>query len=152
MYTVKARETLEQRFHRKAIDNGPDECWGWRGGKTVMGYGNIHTPGTKQRRNAHRVSYEIHYGPIPDGAHICHTCDNPICTNPNHLYVGDAHTNGADKRERGRANPRKLTRPEVLELRRLYSEGTSADELGEIFSVHPYTAYRAAVGVTWKDI
>ena len=146
------RETLEQKFWRKVIDNGPDECWGWRGGKTVVGYGNIHTPGTTQRRNAHRVSYELNHGPIPDGAHICHTCDNPICTNPNHLYLGDTYTNVADKKERGRANPRHMTKSDVVELRRLYAEGVSADDLAEMFSIHPFSAYRAAVGITWKNV
>jgi hypothetical protein len=57
-------------------------------------------------RRAHRVAYELAVGPIPEGKHICHTCDTPACVNPKHLYVGDPATNGRDRAARGRSRNR----------------------------------------------
>lgn len=77
-------------------------CWIWTKGKHPAGYGVACVGGEVMR--AHRVSYIIHNGPIADGMHICHICDNPPCVNPDHLYAGTALDNARDKKERGRYN------------------------------------------------
>jgi len=73
--------TLEERFWAKVEKT--DTCWNWTGSK-VKGYGNF---GVGQRKNAysHRVSYELAYGPIPEGMNIDHQCHNKACVNPSHL-------------------------------------------------------------------
>lgn len=78
-----AKGTPEQRFWRKVDKCGPDECWPWTASLTRGGYGHIGVGGRMIR--AHRFSYEVANGPIPDGMVIDHTCRNPICVNPAHL-------------------------------------------------------------------
>lgn len=81
------------------IDNNSD-CWLWKGGTNNVGYGMIRDG--IGMRTAHRVSYELHVGPIPKGKHICHSCDNPKCVNPNHLWVGTHSENMLDSWAKGR--------------------------------------------------
>lgn len=101
----------------------PDGCWPWTGARLPRGYGCF-SFGNKQVRT-HRVSYELHYGPIPTGASVLHHCDNPPCVRPDHLFVGTGADNVADMiaKQRGRA-PRgeangqaKLTAVKVAAIR-----------------------------------
>jgi hypothetical protein len=75
--------------------NKTDSCWLWTGTKNTYGYGIFLLPGEVQVR-AHRHSYEIHNGPIPEGMVIMHSCDNPPCVNPDHLKIGTRLENNRD--------------------------------------------------------
>jgi hypothetical protein len=76
------------------------ECWMWTARRNGGGYG-IH-----RRQLAHRVSWELHVGAIPDGMCICHRCDTPACVNPVHLFLGTRADNNADMIAKGRyVNP-----------------------------------------------
>lgn len=109
------------------------------------GYGRF------SERGAHRVAYELTYGLIPAGLHVCHRCDNRRCVNPGHLWLGtnadnmaDRNTKGRQSRQgapRGAANGRATVSDEVvLEARRLYSlGGTSQRELARLFGVSQMT-------------
>ena len=77
-------QDLEKRFWKKVIKS--DGCWKWKGGKHVWGYGAFWYQG--RMVSASRISYMIHYGEIPSGMEILHKCDNPECTNPDHLVLG----------------------------------------------------------------
>lgn len=77
---------------------GLNRCWGWNG-RILGGYGVIQR--FNKTKGAHRVSYEIHHGPIPDGMMIMHKCDNKICTNPEHLEAGTSRQNVKDAHTRG---------------------------------------------------
>lgn len=84
-----------------------DECWNWRGW-TVKGYGYFdkRIDGVKVRVAAHQVACELRNGPAPAGKRCtCHTCHNPTCVNPNHLYWGDQKDNARDRDEAGRQVP-----------------------------------------------
>ena len=95
------RKTLEQRFWEKVDKRGDDECWEWTGAKTrPNAYGYFRVSGSLAV--AHRVSYELAYGGIPEDKQICHTCDNPACVNPSHLFVGTHTDNMQDKVAKGR--------------------------------------------------
>jgi hypothetical protein len=75
-------------------------CWLWSGGITGPGYGCIGIAGRVVR--THRLSWELHCGPIPDGLFVCHHCDTPPCLNPAHLFLGDAFANMQDMGRKGR--------------------------------------------------
>lgn len=92
------RQPIEKRFWRKVQKS--DGCWEWQGSKNAQGYGVI-TEGGKIIK-AHRVSYRLHYGDIPDGLFVCHHCDNPCCVRPDHLFTGTALDNALDMRNKGR--------------------------------------------------
>lgn len=81
-----------------------DGCWGWNGVLHNTGYGKFTLPdGTYIF--AHRFAHEEFIGPIPDGMFVLHKCDNPTCTNPEHLYAGTCKDNSRDCWTRGRASP-----------------------------------------------
>ena len=94
---------LAERFRRSVSIGAPDECWEWQRSR-VHGYGRIMVDG--RIVGAHRASYILHKGPIPDGLHVRHTCDNPPCVNPAHLILGTNADNVADKVARRRTRTR----------------------------------------------
>jgi hypothetical protein len=93
---------LAPRFWSKVDQRGPDECWPWIGGKSSRGYGYIKVGG--RHVGAHRVLLMLQGTELGAGAFACHTCDNPGCVNPRHVYAGDATSNNRDTVRRGRTN------------------------------------------------
>jgi len=98
---LRSHATLEQRFWRMV--EKAEGCWLWAGGKRPNGYGQISEGGKGSRSlSAHRLSYELHHGPIPPGLVVMHSCDNPSCVNPDHLSVGTYKENTQDMIAKGR--------------------------------------------------
>ncbi len=98
---MKLNETFADRFWSK-VEVG-EGCWVWTGSRLRLGYGRIYSGVSNVVVQAHRASYEIHHGPIPDGMFVMHTCDNPPCVNPTHLRLGTPLENHGDMRAKGRA-------------------------------------------------
>jgi hypothetical protein len=94
--------TLVERFWIK-VDTG-GICWEWLGGKNPKGYGHLNREinGRNLPIRAHRFSWMIHYGEIPEGMCVCHKCDNPGCVRPEHLFLGTISDNGKDAWRKGR--------------------------------------------------
>src|SRR5678816_2871477 len=95
---------LSERFWSKVDQSG--DCWIWTAHHLSSGYGLIGTgsmrDGTRRGSLAHRVSWELAYGTIPDGLFVCHRCDNPSCVRPDHLFLGTCKDNAADSVAKGR--------------------------------------------------
>lgn len=93
------------RFDSKWIRDEGTGCWEWQASKDKDGYGGFWAGkelGKEHEIRAHRASWLIHKGKIPDDSLICHTCDNPSCVNPDHLFVGTPMDNMQDKIKKGR--------------------------------------------------
>lgn len=155
-------EITERRisnFHKK-IDRpkNPSNCWIWVGAKDKDGYGQFRA-GYRMAK-AHRFSYSLFHGPIPDDALICHSCDNPSCVNPMHIAPGTWATNINDMMERGRCNPpqgekynfNKLTTEKIKEIRRLRISGLLHRELADKFNVSTSLIHLVLARKRWAHI
>lgn len=99
---------IEERFWRFVSKGSEDSCWEWIGTHDGNGYGHIMRETGKSPAKAHRVSYEMHKGPIPKGLVVRHECDNPKCVNPKHLILGTQKDNVDDMVKRCRQNKKSL--------------------------------------------
>jgi hypothetical protein len=100
------RGTLKERLYAKLPERPGDGCWIFTGSTDTGGYGRLYTHSVGRTvflDGAHRISYELHIGPIPDGAHVLHRCDVKPCCNPAHLFLGDHAANMRDMSKKGRA-------------------------------------------------
>jgi len=95
---------ITERFWEKVDKRDPDQCWPWKGGHTATGRGVLRASPIhgKEKIVATHVSWELHYGPMPDGVYVLHKCDNPACVNPAHLWLGTQSDNMTDMYSKGR--------------------------------------------------
>ncbi len=152
------KTSLEVRFNEKVIKQ--DGCWGWKGGRQSNGYGAIWYNG--RMIHASRASWIIHRGPIPEGAEVMHICDNPVCSNPDHLMLGSHQQNMTDCKNKGRAgyisrpgesNPcAKLDEKKVIYLRQQYAGGRTIKSLAKELNINYSTAKAAISKQNWKHI
>lgn len=79
-------------------------CWEWTGNRNSLGYGRVsrRLNGKLKSFYAHRVSFQLSFGPIPEGLEVCHKCDNPCCVRPDHLWLGTQAENNRDRHLKGR--------------------------------------------------
>ena len=100
------RTPIDERLYRKCKHNEVTDCWEWQGGinNSGPGYGMIRDTEYNGMRTTHRVSYEIHHGEIPKGKLVLHKCDNTLCVNPDHLFLGTHLDNTLDMIQKGRHN------------------------------------------------
>lgn len=90
-----------KRFWKMVIISDDDKCWEWTGSKSGFGYGTCKIDGVEN--GAHRIAYSLCRGEIPPGMCVCHSCDNPSCCNPNHLWIGTKADNCKDRAKKKRS-------------------------------------------------
>lgn len=137
---------------------GTDECWIWQRGKDRDGYGHIRWP--IKTTQCHRIAYELTIGKIPEGMQVCHSCDNPACVNPSHLWLGSHAQNMKDMQQKGRRigktrgeeNGRSIISTEqAIELRSLHNK-LSRNELSLRYKISLGAVDHILYNGTWKHL
>lgn len=161
---MKTRKTLAERFWPKVRKHRhPDKCWSWRASTHKDGYGWIKIAGRMDL--AHRASWMVNFGAIPRGLYVLHKCDNPVCTNPKHLFLGTQIDNMKDMSAKGRrigrptsgkgerAGGAKLTEKQVLAIRSRYAMGgVSQCALAKRYGLTPSPIGQIINRITWRHI
>lgn len=147
------------RFWAK-VNKSRGECWEWTACKTGDGYGQFSLKG--QAQLAHRVSWRLANGEIPDGMCVCHSCDTPSCVNPAHLFLGTQSDNMADMKKKGRhkgwdmtgekgPNAR-LDNESIIRIRDYIKSGMSQSKIADIFGVSQTAICHINTGAAWSHI
>jgi hypothetical protein len=168
------KKTTLDRFWEKVEIGGSDQCWLWTGSKRNKGYGAFiyEKNGQVVQGRAHRYSYELHVGEIPPGLFVLHTCDNPACVNPFHLFLGTNQDNVDDMMKKGRHksagsktplskckykhgiehHQAKLNPDLVRQLRNDRAAGMSYSKLAKKYHLALGSTYRIVNRKVWKDV
>ena len=150
--------TLEERFWAK-VRLDEDGCWEWTAHRDRKGYGALGRGGAVVK--AHRLSWELHNGPIPIGMAVCHACDNPPCVRPDHLFLGTIGDNNRDMQLKGRASGGTrgeqqhlsvLTADDVREIRARAAAGEPHRSIGATYGVVKSTISKIVTGKNWRHV
>lgn len=139
-------------------------CWIWTGARRTSGYGVFKLNGKAE--SAHRVSYKLFKGDIPPGVFVCHTCDNPICVNPDHLFLGTASDNMMDAQSKGRLvipegirfkkghipNFTTITKEQAVQVKLMIKKGMRNKDISEITGINYQTIVDIKRGKSFRNI
>lgn len=144
-----------KNFINKNIKKDQYGCWLWMKAKHRQGYGSIRFK--NKFGLVHRVVWEVYKGEIPEGMKVCHSCDQPACCNPDHLFLGTQKDNVYDMINKGRkkinirkTRRNKLNYEQVQEIKALHGNGMTRKELEKKFSVSQTCIAKILTGVSWK--
>jgi hypothetical protein len=141
------------RFMDKVSPEPNSGCWLWTSSVDSTGYGTFWKDRTAQK--AHRLSYQIHRGEIPAGMQVCHKCDNPLCVNPDHLFVGTLQDNMKDRNAKGRQargvrhSKARLSEDDVRFIR---SSNLTTIALGKMFNINHGSISAIRTRKNWKHV
>ena len=150
------KKSIEERFWEKVGIKSDNECWEWLSGKYPNGYGQFKERSYKVVP-AHRISYKIIYGNIPEEICVCHKCDNHGCVNPNHLFLGTHADNMKDSSNKGRINgenhkQHKLSLDEVKEIRKIYQSGKFSQQyIADMHGISQSVVSLIIRNVDWRE-
>lgn len=155
---IEATKQLE-RFFWSRVHRGTG-CWEWDGYRTEKGYGRLAIKTERGYRSifSHRLSYSLHHATDPGRLCVCHTCDNPACVRPDHLFLGSKRANNEDRTAKGRTargeknRHARLTRALVVELRERVRRGESRAAISRELGLPKSTIEQAVSGRTWSHV
>lgn len=149
-YKYHENEYKKKRIEKNIKKNGLG-CWEWQKRINFLGYGQIKSE--KKTELAHRVSYKVFIGEIPENKCVLHTCDNRKCVNPEHLWVGDDIDNAKDRMEKGRNNhyKKRLDKEDVKKIRKAYPQ-MSMTKLAKKYERNLSCIWCILTNKTWKNI
>lgn len=160
--SIPVHEQIKNFWDRVSI-KGKNECWMWRGAVcgSKRNYGAARWNGRLTK--AHRIAYEITNGPIPKGLLGCHKCDNTLCVNPDHIFIGTQKDNLEDMRRKGRQPPpfalrgedhprSTLTERKVIMIKALKRQGKLQREIALATGVSMSALASVLQGRTWRHI
>ena len=144
---------IAERFWEKVIRQSARDCWLWNASTFHSGYGRF----TVNNRSvgAHRVSWELTNGPVPDDMCVLHSCDNPRCVNPAHLFIGTHGDNSHDRDRKGRTARgeriwnSKLTRYDVALIR---ASTSTAEKIARRFGIHKSLVWKIKHRELWRHV
>jgi hypothetical protein len=149
-----------KRFWKRVNKRGPmrvrrlGRCWTWRGRLNQYGYGRF-TRNNGASVMAHRFSWEIVNGDMPQNAWALHRCDNPSCVRPSHIFPGTALENAEDARRKGRipvGEQRHNAKLTAAAVRYIRTSTLSVAELADRYGVTRYTIYNVRKRIVWKHV
>lgn len=157
MYTI--RKSLEERFQGKFAVKETG-CWEWTSAKNIYGYGLINNiPDVIPKVVfAHRVSWTIHFGQIPEGLYVLHKCDNRKCVNPEHLFLGTKADNSADRDTKkrqafgARNGNAKYSDKDVLAIYDMHDSGMKNPEIAKVLGGSRITIWEIVTGRKWGHL
>ena len=150
-------DRMRKTFDKYVIRNG-EYCWKWKGCITPGGYSAINV--YRKKEQAHRVSWMIYKGEIPDGMFVCHRCSNRECTNPEHLFIGTHQDNMKDMLNKGRKfiksgskyNFAKLNEKKIIKIMKMIHSRYSDRQISEQFNVTRPTITNIRNRKAWKHV
>ena len=150
--------TIEARFWERVAKS--DGCWLWTGPSSDNGYGRIGKGGRGGGvEYVHRLSYEMHRGPIPPGMQVCHTCDVRRCVNPNHFFLGNHADNMHDAMRKGRIDTRgagnamsTITTEQALEIRERHDRGEGGASISRAMGITVGIVRRVGNRTRWGHL
>lgn len=156
LFIEPSKVPIEERFWEKVNKKGEEECWEWTASLDDKGYGQLFVDWNVKRPVAvHRLSYELHKGPIPEGLLVRHKCHNSKCVNPNHLETGTQKDNMEDAVEAGRNTygdkngMASLTNEQVREIKNMLNNGVKGRYIAKKFCVSEVVISNIKTGKTW---
>jgi HNH endonuclease len=140
-----------------------EKCWLWVGENTHAlnySYGRVYCPWLRVRQQAHRVAFALAYGGVDEDHLVCHSCDNPLCVRPDHLFLGNHQVNIDDAKRKGRTNTARgmahgrarFTDDDILQICQCYAHGMSQSDIARLWDVRQSVIQRIVNGNAWPHL
>lgn len=160
-YTLKHDAAIDKFWRYVSKGENENDCWIWTGHKP-LDYGTLRfrRDGKRWYVLAHRLSYALAHGLFDQKLYVCHTCDNPPCVNPKHLFAGTPKDNQVDAKKKGRRASKKgelsglavLQADDVMYIRQMFALGVPVKSFVELYAMSDSTIYRIVNRKAWTHI